>query len=368
MPKVAKGLGIHVDFTVLPTYTLMAISRPNKPGSHTTFFSTSSGLDMYKLQLLDELVLKIASYALPDPPKSSKLTAKMLYERLQRFFTRWNGRIGLETNENLVGNVNPNRGPIENNLRTPTPDTTASLAERPLMHRHESGRPLSVRILDLASHGPGFFPVFQNRHHLVHPFSHLHTQPSASVTRINNTASVEPSGSVLTDAHTQTSPVAAITTASGPLNQKYMHTFSVIALRDATTNLRSIRNFKPLYNIKALCLVNGFASAGCAGLFFRGSWADILLSFIFGTVVFALPVIFPSTQFSRIYEFLSAFMVSLLTRVVSRYIYKVCYKPVVISSVIWLLQGITITLAVIELLTRKLVAGTVRLFYGIVIR
>jgi len=44
----------------------------------------------------------------------------------------------------------------------------------------------------------------------------------------------------------------------------------------------------------------------------------------------------------------------------------ICYKAVTISSVIWLLQGITITMAIIELLTRNLMIGTVRLFYGVV--
>ncbi len=44
-----------------------------------------------------------------------------------------------------------------------------------------------------------------------------------------------------------------------------------------------------------------------------------------------------------------------------------CYKSVVLSSVIWLLQGINITLALVEILCKKLVPGTVRLFYGFVI-
>lgn len=33
---------------------------------------------------------------------------------------------------------------------------------------------------------------------------------------------------------------------------------------------------------------------------------------------------------------------------------------------IWLLQGVTITFAIVELMTKNLISGTVHLFYGII--
>jgi hypothetical protein len=72
MPKVAKGLGMEVDFAVFPTHTLISITRQKSDGSKrkiTQYFNTGGGLNMYKLQLVDELVRRIASYATKEPPK-----------------------------------------------------------------------------------------------------------------------------------------------------------------------------------------------------------------------------------------------------------------------------------------------------------
>ena len=44
-----------------------------------------------------------------------------------------------------------------------------------------------------------------------------------------------------------------------------------------------------------------------------------------------------------------------------------CYGATTLSSVIWLLQGVTLTLSMVELATKNVNSGTPRLFYGITV-
>jgi hypothetical protein len=77
LPEVARGLfGAEYDFVVFPTHALMGVAKKKRNGKtkrHTITFRTSLGVDMYKLQLCDELIRRIASYGSETvPPGASR--------------------------------------------------------------------------------------------------------------------------------------------------------------------------------------------------------------------------------------------------------------------------------------------------------
>lgn len=51
MAKVARGLGMEVDFAIFPSYSLISVTKSEygKLRKHTMYFTTSTGIDMYKL-------------------------------------------------------------------------------------------------------------------------------------------------------------------------------------------------------------------------------------------------------------------------------------------------------------------------------
>ena len=74
MEQVAKGLGHDAQFAVFTNYILVSFSREESSGlgSQTLYFTTQSGYDMFRLQLVDELCSRVASYAKSTAPLVSK--------------------------------------------------------------------------------------------------------------------------------------------------------------------------------------------------------------------------------------------------------------------------------------------------------
>jgi hypothetical protein len=81
--------------------------RPGANGhmkKHTLFFKTSSGINIYKLQLVDELVRRIASYASSRPPtrRASNITSLLAGSHISTSFLDDSQTINpTESNERL---------------------------------------------------------------------------------------------------------------------------------------------------------------------------------------------------------------------------------------------------------------------------
>ena len=93
-------------------------------------------------------------------------------------------------------------------------------------------------------------------------------------------------------------------------------------------------------------------------------WISLLL----GVLVARIELISNySPSFSRIFEFSATFLVSIIVRTISYRWRTVCYRAIVMSTMVFSLQGVTITLSFIDLMTRDLISGTTRLFYGLLV-
>jgi uncharacterized membrane protein YjjP (DUF1212 family) len=292
-------------------------------------------------------VNRIASYATDEPPKAEvpkQLDAQELSEKLDAI-------------RNSLPN-SPNTSPVTERANTSSEveqKNTISVPQKEMEHSSSSEQILPNKraslketdsasaqntdlrrtILELASYGPGFFSP--RKAAAKSPVDPLMNDPLHDIQR------------------------------SAKINKKHARIFSKIAMEDGMMCLSQIMHAKPLYPKWFQWLLYGIAAASCCGLFFKGNFVDMLVSFIMGIYVALLGSLNKDAQFSRIYEFLCAFSVSLMARIVYQFITPICYRAVTIGAIIWLLKGVTITMSIIELMTQHIICGTVHLFYGILI-
>jgi uncharacterized membrane protein YjjP (DUF1212 family) len=111
----------------------------------------------------------------------------------------------------------------------------------------------------------------------------------------------------------------------------------------------------------------GLAAAG-AGTFFGGSWPDHGVSALLGLVV-GLIALFARTrrQTARVTDFLSGVVCASGAMLAGRWVGGVTPSVVIISSLIVLVPGLTLTVAINELATKNLVSGTARLMGAVMI-
>ncbi|KAI8905032.1 hypothetical protein EDD86DRAFT_212109 [Gorgonomyces haynaldii] len=101
---------------------------------------------------------------------------------------------------------------------------------------------------------------------------------------------------------------------------------------------------------------------------FRGTWMDSLVALVMGLVVGCIQVACGFISgLSPINEFASAFFAALFTNlIVNQSIYRFQYvlnaEKIVFSAIAILLPGLNLTLSMIEISTRNMVSGVIRLF------
>lgn len=136
----------------------------------------------------------------------------------------------------------------------------------------------------------------------------------------------------------------------------------------ADERLQSIEDKTPLYNWYTTALAYGAASFSSTTLFFGGTWLDGGWAFVFGLLVYGLSAL--CEQFyglTEIQNFISSFVVALIASALDKYVYnhELCLYGQLFGGIVWLLPGITITIALLEIYSRMIVYGTSRLVYGI---
>jgi uncharacterized membrane protein YjjP (DUF1212 family) len=107
------------------------------------------------------------------------------------------------------------------------------------------------------------------------------------------------------------------------------------------------------------------ASLGLA-IIFRGSYTDISLSAVLGAIVGALSIISSqSSKLGDVFEFLAAISCTLTAYIINQFI-PFNFEVVVLASLIVIIPGLGVTVALTELATKNLVSGTARLMGAII--
>lgn len=134
-----------------------------------------------------------------------------------------------------------------------------------------------------------------------------------------------------------------------------------IDVEQARERLRDVEALPPPYGPALTVVAMGAASAAAARVFGAGL-PEIGISAILGVVVGALGIAARrSVTVGRVHEFAAAMSATLLAAAAGALWPGLAVAPVIVSSVIVLLPGLTLTLALNELATGHLVSGTARL-------
>lgn len=137
--------------------------------------------------------------------------------------------------------------------------------------------------------------------------------------------------------------------------------------REALGAIEEVRRRPPRYS--ALLVVGAFATAaGCAARFFAGSWTDAVAATGVGLLVGLIGLFtYRHRQAARVTDFLSGLIAALIATLLAGRVEALTPGVVIISSLIVLVPGLTLTTAINELATRNLVAGTGRSMHALMI-
>lgn len=140
-----------------------------------------------------------------------------------------------------------------------------------------------------------------------------------------------------------------------------------ISIVDASVRLDEIAKTPPPWGKIANLLSYAFCGWGLA-ILFSGGWIDALVAMLLSVLVYGM-VLFAGRQDARMADWLplySAFVVAVLATMMKIGIPELNIVTVIISSIVVLLPGYTVTLGIIELVSQNVVSGTTNLMNGLV--
>lgn len=141
-----------------------------------------------------------------------------------------------------------------------------------------------------------------------------------------------------------------------------------IGVKEAAMELYIIRQLGPVYPLWVKLLMYGFASLAVCAVFFRGGWLEMLVSLVLGTGVGVVSLI--GTRYGSVERMLEAIVsiaAAFLARLFVEYVYPACWGAISLSTIVWMLPGLSLTVGVNELAERKMISGTVRVFFAMLI-
>ncbi|KAF9192153.1 hypothetical protein BGZ51_006127 [Haplosporangium sp. Z 767] len=144
-----------------------------------------------------------------------------------------------------------------------------------------------------------------------------------------------------------------------------MVTHSAMPVEEAIMKLDAINAEKDANPRWLNILAYAVASFSTAPMFFKGSWIDAGVSFLIGGAVGLLVWLAEKVpSYSHICEITMSVVVAFVAEALHNN--NVCQSAVKLAGVIILLPGYTITSAILELSSRHIISGSVRLFYAVV--
>ncbi|ANZ74586.1 BA75_01825T0 [Komagataella pastoris] len=143
----------------------------------------------------------------------------------------------------------------------------------------------------------------------------------------------------------------------------------VMSVPEAISAIEKLLNGKDYYPRPVVVLTYAMACAMVCPFAFRGKGFDILVSFGVGGLVAMLQyyIVPLSNVYSTVFEVSATIVVSFVARALGSIDEsKVCYSAVVQGSIAMILPGYTILCGSLELQSKNIVSGAVRVFYAII--
>ncbi|ORX89813.1 DUF1212-domain-containing protein [Basidiobolus meristosporus CBS 931.73] len=141
--------------------------------------------------------------------------------------------------------------------------------------------------------------------------------------------------------------------------------YGEIDVEDAYDEIETLLESPPLYPWWMDIVVYSVSSFLICPLAFGGDWIDGLVSGLLGLVVGSLQQLARRIfNYSTVFEVTAAVICSFIATALHRHI---CYTSVVLSSVYNLLPGLTFATSVMELASRNINSGVIRMGYALVL-
>ncbi|KAF7161893.1 hypothetical protein CNMCM5623_007308 [Aspergillus felis] len=182
------------------------------------------------------------------------------------------------------------------------------------------------------------------------------------------------------DASTHTTEVKLVRSAQGVdlgklsdvhiVYKEVIH--DVIGVEEAIQRLEEIMKKKNKYSLWMLILVHGFASASVGPFAFNARPIDLPVAFLLGCLLGVLQLVLSprSNLYSNVFEISAAVLTSFLARAFGSIRYEgerlFCFSALAQSSIALILPGYMVLCASLELQSRTIVAGSVRMVYAII--
>ncbi|KAH6905126.1 pheromone-regulated membrane protein Prm10 [Coprinopsis sp. MPI-PUGE-AT-0042] len=139
-----------------------------------------------------------------------------------------------------------------------------------------------------------------------------------------------------------------------PLDAAVIH--DKISVTDASGRLDELMKSPPLYNWWQNVLIGGMCSSAICTVAFTGSFIDALLSFPLGALLVAIQILSSRNQlYLHVFEITITMLFSFLSAAFAA-THKFCYSAV----------GFLVLTAALELMSRNIVSGSIRLCYAVV--
>ncbi|KIY69038.1 DUF1212-domain-containing protein [Cylindrobasidium torrendii FP15055 ss-10] len=176
------------------------------------------------------------------------------------------------------------------------------------------------------------------------------------------------------DSSTGTSSIKFIRQASGldigKLTDAYELYWAVIhdelSVADATTQLTGLMQKKQIYPWWALVLIGGMCSSSICTVAFNGSFIDAVASWPLGASLVALQLLSVRNEiYSQVFEILITIMFSFIAAAMAAS-GKLCYPAIAASSVVLILPGLIVLMGALELMSRNIISGSVRMVFAII--
>ncbi|KAG6816824.1 hypothetical protein H0H87_002667 [Tephrocybe sp. NHM501043] len=138
-----------------------------------------------------------------------------------------------------------------------------------------------------------------------------------------------------------------------------------LSVSDASSELDDIMRRPQLYNWWKLIFFGGMCSSSICTVSFLGSFIDALIVFPMGSLLIAIQLLSVRNElYSNVFEVTVTTLFSFLSAALASSHYF-CYSAVASSSVVLILPGFIVLNGALELMSRNIVAGSVRLCYAV---
>ncbi|CED85612.1 Domain of unknown function DUF3815 [Phaffia rhodozyma] len=209
-------------------------------------------------------------------------------------------------------------------------------------HRLEGHLESTARVLEIDAH---FFYLPSN---LIMSFS----KPDSG----SDTAFLRAAGALDTEKLKQVHAVS----------RKVLH--DVISAAEGSRQLKQITASRPLHTTWMRIFITGMCSFFACSAVFSGSLVDMFASFILGSLMGTCQLTLASSNplFLNCFEVAMAFILSFFAKALSSTGYF-CYNSITSASIVMILPGYVILTGCLEIASRLIVAGSIRLVYGCVL-